>query len=367
MKLPPKRPLALLLALALLSALAACQPRPSRYVQGLVTELQISAEGELTSFLVRTESGDQVGVLLTGRTHASPSGSGTWSLPELRKAFQAELTADTEVSAYCFTGRKSLTTPDGQTFSAYEAENIVITGRLVRGGAALRDGTVLDVLESAYNSNDRTYCLPNGVRLLRVSSPFGPANSYVMGQESLDDLSETARNRVLAYYEERGVLYDEKAELERAYALQSAKGDSFRCLQVDQTVSPSASSERVMYFLTSLTLPADDHGDDCTSYELRLGDAFDRETGERLPTWDLFACSREEVFSALWDNAGTTDPLLRAEMEAAFAPERIVVFPESISVNFERGSLPSQEHDYILSIRLSDHPGLMWDWAVPTA
>ena len=54
-------------------------------------------------------------------------------------------------------------------------------------------------------------------------------------------------------------------------------------------------------------------------------------------------------------------------MEAAFAPERIVVFPESISVNFERGSLPSQEHDYILSIRLSDHPGLMWDWAVPTA
>lgn len=48
-------------------------------------------------------------------------------------------------------------------------------------------------------------------------------------------------------------------------------------------------------------------------------------------------------------------------MEASFTPERVVLFPESISVNFERGSLPSQEHDY----SLSSLPELPRDWAMP--
>lgn len=366
MKRALRKYLSPLLALSLLLGLAACKPKPSRYVQGMVTGVQTSPEGELLSFLARTDSGDQIGVLLTEETHLSPSGSMSGTPQEFRRAFQAELTVDTEVSAYCFTGRKSLTTPEGQTFPAYEAEDVSITGHLVRGGASLADGTALDVLEKSRYFTDRVYYLPNGVQLLSVSAPSGPANSYVMGQESLDDLSQAARERVLAYYEERGLLYDEAEELELAYNHQKIMGEAFRCHYLEQSVSPSASSQRVMYFLTTVSLPTD-HGDQCTNYELRLGDAFDRETGAHLDPWDLFTCSREEVLSALLEANRIADPVLRSEMETALTPERVVLFPDSISLSFERGSLPSQEHDYILSTGIADLPGLLRDWAVPAA
>lgn len=365
MKRTVKKSLSSLLALALLLGLSACST-PSRTVQGLVTQVQTSVEGELLSFIVQTDGGDQVGVLLTEETHASPSGSMSGTPQEFRQAFQAELTPDTEVSALCFPARKKLTDRDGQEFSAYEAHDIVITGRLVRGGATLADGTPLDVLESIYHPDDRTYYLPSGVKLLSVSAPHGPVNSYVMGQASLDDLSGTARKLVQAYYEERGLLYDEAAQLELAYARQKTLGEDFHCHYLSQNVSPSASSPRVMYFLTDLSLPTD-HGDTCTSYQLRLGDAFDRETGEHLDPWDLFSLPREEVLAALLGANGIRDPSLRAEMEAALTPERVVLFPDSISLSFERGSLPSQEHDYILSAKIADLPGLLQDWAVPAA
>lgn len=359
------RPLSLLLSLALLLGLCACQPKADQHIQGLVTQVQTSPEGKLLSFVLQPEEGEPVGVLLTEETHVSPSGSMSGTAGEFWQAFQAELQPDTEVAALCFSAPKTLTGQDGQEYSAYEGYDVNITGHLVRGGATLNDGTALDVLESAYPLDDRTYYLPDGVKLLTVSAPTGPAHSYTVGQESLDDFSEAAREKVLAYYEARGPLYDEAQELELTYASQKAMGEAYQCHYLDQHVSPSASSSRVMYFLTTVTLPTD-HGDTCTSYELRVGDAFDRETGEHLDPWDLFTCPRAEVLSALLKAVWVPD-ILQPEIEAAFTPERIVLFPDSISVNFERGSLPSRSHDYFLSASLADLPGLLQDWAIPTA
>lgn len=53
----------------------------------------------------------------------------------------------------------------------------------------------------------------------------------------------------------------------------------------------------MIYFLTSVTLPI--NGSVAT--EVRLGAAFDRETGEHLSPWDLFACSEEEARQTLLD------------------------------------------------------------------
>lgn len=366
MKRALRKYLSSLLTLSLLLGLAACRPKADREVLGLVTEIQTSPEGELLSFVVQTEGGDRVGVLLTGETHVSPSASMSGTREEFLQAFQAELTTDTEVSALCFRTRKDLTVPDGETLFAYEAHDISITGRLLRGGAALQDGTALDVLERTHSFLDRTYSLPGGVRLLSVSAPSGPASSYVMGQESLDDLSQAASERVLAYYEQRGLLYDEAQELELAYAHQKAMGENFRCHYVGQSVSPSASSPKVMYFLTTVTLPTG-HGDECTGYELRLGDAFDRETGEHLDPRGLFTRPLEEVLVALLEANRIGDSVLRAEMEAVLAPEQVILFPDSVELCFPQGSLPSQEHNYLLSARIADLPGLLRDWAVPVS
>ena len=46
--------------------------------------------------------------------------------------------------------------------------------------------------------------------MLRVSEPSGPADVYYSGL-SLSDLGEAAQENIAAWFEARGVLYDEQA------------------------------------------------------------------------------------------------------------------------------------------------------------
>lgn len=360
-----KKMLCTCLALLLLLPLAACGEN-NRQVRGLVTEIQTGEDGALTAFVVRTQGGEQVGVLLTEGTAAIPTGDGPWSGDELRTQFQQDLQPDVQISAACLRPKKTLATRDGQEIAAYQADTVYITGQLNRGTAALADGTALDVLEDYFSSANRTYLLPDGTELLRVRGPSGPEHHYVGSLESFDDLSEQAKRKVLAFYEARGALFDEGAELERAYSDWKAKGEDFRCHWLEQEVSPSASSEKVMYFGTYVTLPLDDE-DGCTSYSLSLGDAFDRETGEHLELWDLFRCpeaeARQAIIDACLDWTGSDE--IRPEMEAAFSTERVIVGRDGLTLDYEPGSMPSQEHGYFFNADLSKLKDLMYDWAVP--
>ena len=362
-----KRKLSVLLAVSLFLLLPACE-KDAVQISGPVAELQTGEDGALAGFVVRTREGKQVGVLLHEGTSAFPTGTGPWTNAEMRLEFQEDLQIDVKVSASCAPEKKSLTRADGTQITAYEAAYIRITGRMNRGAATLRDGTVIDVLENNYSPAGHTYMLPAGTELLQAEGPSGPENCYVGGLESFDDLSETAKEKISAWYEAQGVLYDEAEELERAYASWKEKGADFRAYRVDQNTSPSASGERVMYFCTSLILPLD-HGDDCTGYEVALGAAFDRETGERLELWDLFQCPEAEAQQAVidaaldWNGSGS----VRQEMTAAFTPERVVVGQERLSMNYEPGSMPSQEHSYYFSADIGAVSDLMYGWAAPKA
>ena len=62
------------------------------------------------------------------------------------------------------------------------------------------------------------------------------------------------------------------------------------------------------------------------------------------------------------------DEALRAEMRAAFRPEYIFPQPEHLTLYFPTGSLPSQEHSYIIGLDYAGHEGLkdlLQDWALP--
>ena len=128
---------------------------------------------------------------------------------------------------------------------------------------------------------------------------------------------------------------------------------------LEQSIYPTASSQEVMYFLTSVTLPLDGN----TATELRLGAAFDRKTGEALEPQELFTCSPEALITALLNCSEVTEPTLRREMTTAFRPEYLVFFPEHLEVSFPQGVLPSQEYAYILSIPYEDLP--LPPWAIP--
>lgn len=336
----------------------------TREIKGLVTGLQAGENGGLTAIVIQTDEGEQIGILLTQDASIYSPESGSWTMDDPQAAFQAVIQPDTMISADCARRKQALTTDSGARIAAYEARYISVTGRLSRSAAAVRDGTRVDVVEDWFFSY-RTYRLADGTELLRVNGSFGPNDVYVGGVESFDNLNETAQERVLDYYEQRGLLYDEQEALENVYALYRELGADFRSGLVEQAVAPTASSDRVIYFLTSVTLPTG-QGNGNIVQEIRLCDAFDRETGARIDTWELFTAPQEEVKEALLDECGITDPVLRAEMKSVSWDGHVEFFPDGLSVVFEPGSLPSEVNssgfgiDYTPAIL-----ELIQQWAVP--
>ena len=52
-------------------------------------------------------------------------------------------------------------------------------------------------------------------------------------------------------------------------------------------------------------------------------------------------------------------------MTKSVKPEYFILFPDNLEVSFPRGSLPSQEHLYLLSIDYEDLEGVIHNWAIP--
>lgn len=357
-----KRWTALLLAALLALGLTACQDGKS--VMGSLVEVQTDDNGNLTALVLELE-GKRTGVLLAEKTGLWPLGEGSWTGEEAMEAFRKDLQPGNELSAWCYSRKEKLETAEGESIPAYWGQSIRIAGILKRNARTLRDGTAVDVMENGSHGDNRTYRLPDGTELLRVTDSGGPENHYVMGRESLHDLSEAAQRKIQAYYDAQEPLYDEEEELEKSYAAYLRLGEEFSCDWIQRDVSPCASSERVLYFQTSLTLPLEYGGR--ISYEVRLGAAFHRETGEKIDNWDLFAVPEEEVrrrFPALcgW----VEEPELQRAMSGALDPDWFVFFPEHVSVTFPPGSLPGEENGYVISLNYKDAPeGFFQPWAIP--
>ena len=275
----------------------------------------------------------------------------------------------TGVSLYFFPeGRRtSLTTEDGETLKAYHAGRYIsIESYLAEDAAVLSDGTALDAWKDGFGHT--RYQLKDGTELLREDAPSGPENHYVGNLESFDDLSEAAKPAVRQYYEEQGPLYDLQLELERAYAEYLADPENFSSHWVSQDVSPAGSSSRVMYFQTNLILPISGN----TIEETNLLAAFDRETGDYIPTAALFSCPEPEIGERLLDLAekdGWPDtPALKREMLAAFRLEYVTISSHGLGITFPRGTLPSQEYASGLGIDYNDGlRAILHPWAVPNA
>lgn len=248
-----------------------------------------------------------------------------------------------------------------------------ISWTLVEEGAyILSDGTQVDLWQDEFQSW-RLYKLPDdGAELLRENTPVWPEYVVVGQQIDFSSLSKTAQKdpaqkEIMAYYEQRGLLYDIPTELEKAYSVYlrcQESGKEFYSFQADQTISPCGANNTVCYYSTSVT----------TSYDvqrtstLRLCDAFQRDTGEKIDTMDLFTISQEEAARWFADYYGQCDKggLLNEEMRAAFRPEYVIFQSNILEVFFPMGSLPSQEHTTGMGIEYAELDGILQGWAVPT-
>ncbi len=357
-----KRTLAFMLAALLALGLTACQDEKN--ISGALAEVQTAEDGSLSALILERD-GKRTGVLLAEKTSVWPRGEGSWTGEEAMEAFRKDLQPGNELSAWCYPRKEKLETAEGESIPAYWGQSVHINGILKRNALTLRDGTAIDVMENGGQGDNRTYQLFDGTELLRVDDNGGPENHYVMSLESFDDLTPQAQEKVRAYYEAQGPLYNEREELERSYAAYQELGEAFECDWVQQDAAPSASNDKIMYFVTSLRLPQEYGGR--LSYERQSGGAFDRETGEKIDNWDLFAVPEAEVRRRFPELCGWVDePELRAAMSEALKGDMFVFFPENVSVDFPPGSLPGEENGYCISLHYKDAPeGFFQPWAIP--
>lgn len=343
-----------LFAAALLWAalLAACGGE--KKLSGEMVEFSSEGDAGLASFVLETDRGERIGILVSEETTL-------WSLVDGvdSQDFRANPRPRSAVSVTCGGPRRSLTDGAGVRLAAYPAEMVKVEGILTPSAAALSDGTELDRMDAWRSAR---YRLPEGVELLLVDGPSGPEGVYVAGLPGFDDLSEAAQERVRSYYRDQGPLYDLQAELERAWAAYRAAPADFSAHTTGQEVHPTGANRHVMYFCTAVTLPVS--GGVC--YERRLGAAFDRETGAPIDTWDLFTCPPEQAKEALLELAEPQDPAARREMAAALGPENLIFSSDGLELWFPQGSLPSQgtscgfflDYDGTLA-------GILQSWALP--
>lgn len=238
------------------------------------------------------------------------------------------------------------------------------TWTIVKGKAfSFSDEAYVDLWRSDFGGRD-VYKLTDGTTLLTVQDSIGPADVYVGGVECFDDLGETAQNAILAYYEEQGLHYNIQVELEKAYAeyLSCLKtGENFNSFFVSQEVSPTASNESIMCFITSVLLPVSGQ----EAQEIRLGAAFNRDTGEKVDTLDLFSLPKNKALKQLVILSQITDADLLVEMEAVMKPQYIIFFPDSLEITFPQGTLSGQEYSFGYGIDYDDLKDVLHSWAIP--
>ena len=328
------------LALALVLLLAGCGLGETE-LYGEVMQAQVEG-GHLSGMVLRTEEGEDVTVSLSENTQIL-----SWIDQVDEEAFLAGEAENIQVTVAALR--------DGE---GYRAREITLRSLLVREEMlTLSDGTEVEVW---INGGDNSYRLSDGTELLREIKPSGPQNVYVGGVESFEQLSAPAQEAVATYYAEQGLLYDAEEVLERAYAEYKDGGEDFSAYWLEQSVSPSASNERLMYFTTTVTLPVDSG----EIYPVTLSAAFDRETGEKVDTWSLFAVP-EEARAALVDRMAAGGYIPRAELEAALRPEYIIFRTGGLNLTFPKGTLPSQEYTTGGSFDYAELDGLLQPWAIP--
>jgi len=348
------RKIGLLLFAISLFILSACGNQ--REVSGEIVETNIDEEIGIVSFVIKTDKEKDVGIFLTDETSIFSFAEGI-TADEFKKGSFTNAIVSVEYENL----HQSLVTKNNQEINAYNAKEIEIIGFLKSETATLSDGTNVEIWKYY---DDTIYILQSGIELLRIRNLSGPNDVYVAGIESFDDLEKQAQLNVVKFYENQGLLYDVKAELEKAYSgyIEEEKSLQFNSYMINQDIAPTASNETMMYFLTSVLLPIDsNHG-----YAYRIGAGFDKKTGEHINNWDLFSCSPEEAKQKILDIANVNDPILRKEMAIAFKAENIILFPENLEISFKKGTLPSQENSYILGLDYDERLSkILNDWAIP--
>lgn len=330
-----KKALALLLALALL-ALPGCGGDSPLYGE------VVAVEGEY--LLLRGEEGD-FALRLSEGTQFLP--------PDDMDSSAAQASPVGLYLAIYRPQRSGSVETGGGNIRLYESDLVTADGWLERGAMTLSDGTAVDVMHRGIWGD--YYRLVNGTELLRFQE-------YTVSPGA-DGISDTAAERISAYYEGPGLRCDLSELVESAYADYLDGGD-FSCHSTRHQPYMSAVSERVLYFCTEFFVTdAVISENSLVGTTYMFGDAFDRETGERLDIWSLFTVPEDEARSILAAAAGGEDA---AGIAGKLGPDNIIVYDTNITLFFPPEAISGSDTPTLYIADLEELPdGLFQSWALP--
>lgn len=336
-----KRAAVILVILLCVILFAGCREKT---ISGEVTGVKTDAKTGVFSFVLTQDGCDPITVVTDKNTHIFSWIEGV-SESDLREGAMDGI----------------MVSVTGTTFrSTLNARQVQIDHLLVRGAHTLADGTPINILTgSSYN----IYCLEDGTELLMVRNAIGPDNVSSGTVESLDTLSEKAQQKIKDYFDAQGILYDTFATLENAYDAYHLLKDDFFTYVLSQEMVPTASSDEILYYLTVVTTP--DNG----TYghtELRLGAAFDKDTGEVIPASELFTCKPDVIIDRFAEICKVDDEALIAEMKANFRLEYVIFFPDNLEITFPAEALPKYGISHGMGFDYSEEvSALLQSWAIP--
>lgn len=118
------------------------------------------------------------------------------------------------------------------------------------------------------------YQLDDGTELLATRTA-GLERSTPESQKLLYELSPTASDSILAFYQELGTMYELEGYLEQAYAEHQENPKEFRCYLLTQESEITAADDAAITCTTTVKLPVGQG-----EYEMHsVEHSFDRETG----------------------------------------------------------------------------------------
>ncbi|MDY3281055.1 hypothetical protein [Dysosmobacter sp.] len=213
------------------------------------------------------------------------------------------------------------------------------------------DGTAASLWQQPHFGR-KVYRLSDGTELLTVDAPNTVDNVAVMGMEGYDALSEAAGQKVLDYFTELGILFDEERELRRAYedcCLAQKEDRVFYTHMLAQDSSPYGENDSYLCYITSVQYPEDLRFDRAV-LEDRYSVIFDKQTGEAVSPWTLFRLPEKQARQFLLDQIMRYyrgDP---ADAAAALKEEYIFWSERGLSIDFPQGALPGEEYAWGMTV-----------------
>lgn len=230
----------------------------------------------------------------------------------------------------------------------------------------LSDGTTVSRWEPNPDSLSHSYRLEDGEELLNVELPTTIDKSQTQGLNGYKNMEPDALQAALDYYAKQELSFDVAILLENAckdYNACKEENTLFHTHLASESIDPCVETERFTGFLTTSEVPGSLQYDVYEEFHQVV--LFDNQTGDVIPSSDLFSISQEEALSVLTAYCAQDTGIDVLTLQPLIYLDRIEWMQDGIWLTLTQEELPDAESDYHIQITYDKMADYLNSWAIP--